>query len=51
MALNPDWKEFVECLNEAKVDFVIIGAWARAFYGEPRLTGDIDFPRRSLVSL
>ena len=43
MALNPDWKEFVECLNEAKVDFVIIGAWARAFYGEPRLTGDIDF--------
>ena len=43
MALNTDWKEFLNLLVSSNVEFLIIGAWARAQYGEPRMTGDIDF--------
>ena len=38
-----DWREFIELLNSHSVDYGIVGAWARAFYGVPRSTGDIDF--------
>jgi hypothetical protein len=31
-------------LNEHEVDYVIVGAWARAFHGIPRSTGDIGVP-------
>ena len=48
MALNPDWKEFVELLNSTEVEYVVVGAFALAFHGHPRLTGDIDiFVRNS----
>jgi hypothetical protein len=30
------------CLKEAKVDFIIVGAYALAAHGYPRATGDID---------
>ena len=43
MTLLPDWREFIELLNSHAVDYVIVGAWARAFHGVPRSTGDIDF--------
>jgi hypothetical protein len=43
MTLLPDWREFIELLNSHAVDYVIVGAWARAFHGIPRSTGDIDF--------
>jgi hypothetical protein len=43
MTLLPDWLEFIELLNSHGVEYVIVGAWARAFYGPPRSTGDIDF--------
>jgi hypothetical protein len=43
MTLLPDWREFIELLNAHGVDYVIVGAWARAFHGIPRSTGDIDF--------
>jgi len=43
MTLLPDWREFIELLNSHSVDYLIVGAWARAFYGVPRSTGDIDF--------
>ena len=43
MALQKDFKEFIELLIEKKVDFLIVGAHAVAFHGFPRLTGDIDF--------
>ena len=42
MNLNRDLKEFVELLNVKEVDFVIVGAFALAFHGHPRFTGDID---------
>ena len=43
MILLPDWREFIELLNRHEVDYIIVGAWARAFHGIPRSTGDIDF--------
>jgi hypothetical protein len=47
MTLLPDWREFIELLNSLGVEYVIVGAWARSFYGVPRATGDIDFFVRS----
>ena len=43
MALSKDLSEFVESLNSNGVEFLIVGAYAVAFHGLPRLTGDIDF--------
>jgi hypothetical protein len=35
-------------LNGEKVEYLIVGAWAVAFHGRPRYTGDVDiFIRRS----
>lgn len=41
--LKQDFKEFIELLNSTGVKYVIIGAYATAFHGAPRYTGDIDF--------
>jgi hypothetical protein len=43
MTLLPDWREFIELLTAHAVEYVVVGAWARAFHGIPRSTGDIDF--------
>ena len=43
MELHKDFKEFIKLLNLHKVDYVIVGGYAMAFYGYPRFTGDIDF--------
>lgn len=40
--IHPDFKELLESLNEAGVDFVVAGSHALAFHGAPRYTGDID---------
>jgi predicted nucleotidyltransferase len=40
--LNDDYKEILQLLIEAKVDFLLIGAYAVAAHGYPRSTGDID---------
>ena len=40
--LNPDYKDMLAALCEAKADFLIVGAYALAVYGLPRATGDID---------
>ena len=42
MALNKDWREFLELLNSRGVDYVIVGAQSLAFHGRPRHTGDYD---------
>jgi predicted nucleotidyltransferase len=42
-ALSPDFLDFVTCLNEQDVDFVLIGGYALAIHGVVRATGDIDF--------
>lgn len=41
--LNKDYSDFITALQHNDVRFVIIGAYALSFYGEPRMTGDIDF--------
>ncbi|AEI14061.1 hypothetical protein Flexsi_0373 [Flexistipes sinusarabici DSM 4947] len=42
MEVQKDFKEFLEYLNKNNVEYVIVGAYALAFYGVPRYTGDID---------
>lgn len=43
MPLTKDSREFVECLNSNKVDFLIVGALAVSWHGFPRYSADIDF--------
>ena len=42
MPLNNDLREFVALLNSHRIEFVVIGAYAVAFHGYPRYTGDLD---------
>ena len=37
-----DFKEFIESLNENKVDYLVVGGYAVAFHGHPRYTKDMD---------
>jgi len=41
--LHQDYKEFIKLLNGNKVEYLEVGAFALAFHGHPRYTGDIDF--------
>lgn len=43
MRLIQDLREFIELLNLASVQYLVIGGWAYNRYAEPRMTGDIDF--------
>jgi hypothetical protein len=42
MDLAPDFDEFIESLLAHGAEFLIVGAYALAFHGAPRYTGDID---------
>ena len=42
MELAPDFDEFIACLNARGVEYLIVGAYALAFHGAPRFTGDFD---------
>lgn len=42
MGIQQDFKELLELLNAHKVEYLIVGAHALAFYGAPRFTGDLD---------
>ena len=42
MALNPDFKEFIQLLNAHNVRYLVVGGYAVAFHGYPRNTKDID---------
>jgi hypothetical protein len=50
MDLAPDFNEFCGLLNEHRVEFVIVGAYALAFHGRPRFTGDFDIFVRPTVA-
>ena len=39
---NPDFKDMLSALSEAKIDFLLVGAYAVAAHGHPRATGDLD---------
>jgi predicted nucleotidyltransferase len=43
MNLDHDLREFIELLNAREVRYLIVGAYALAYHGHPRYTGDIDF--------
>ena len=40
--MNSDWIELLELLAARKVEFLVVGAWAMAYHGQPRYTGDLD---------
>ena len=40
--LSSDLREFIRLLNTKSVKYVVVGAWALAYHGRPRYTGDID---------
>jgi hypothetical protein len=42
MPLSKDLREFVELLNSNEVDYLVVGAFAVAWYGYPRFTADLD---------
>ena len=42
MPLNKDLREFLELLNSNEVEYLVVGAFAVAFHGFPRYTGDLD---------
>ena len=42
MDLASDFNEFIGSLNAQGVEFLIVGAYALAFHGAPRFTGDLD---------
>ena len=42
MNVHPDFLDFIRCLNRNQVEFVLVGAFAVAFHGRPRATGDMD---------
>ncbi len=37
-----DFKEFLRLLNEAEVEYLLVGGHAVGFHGYPRTTGDMD---------
>lgn len=41
-ALSPDFLDFIACLSEQHVDFVLVGAYALGLHGVVRATGDLD---------
>lgn len=43
MPLQKDLREFIECLNSTKVEYLIVGALAVSWHGFPRYSADIDF--------
>lgn len=40
--LNPDFKEFIQSLNDSGVRYLVVGGYAVAFHGHPRYTKDLD---------
>ena len=42
MVLNPDFKEFIQSLNDNQVRYLVIGGYAVALHGHPRYTKDLD---------
>jgi hypothetical protein len=50
--MNPDFVAMLSALSAAGADFIVVGAFALAAYGNPRSTGDIALwvrPSRDLI--
>lgn len=42
ISLDPNFKEFLESLNSAKVEYLLLGGYAVNYHGYHRFTGDLD---------
>lgn len=42
MPLSKDLREFIASLNSNAVEYLVVGAFAVAYHGYPRYTGDLD---------
>jgi len=42
MEVQQDFKDLLALFNEHRIEYMIVGAYALAFHGAPRYTGDID---------
>jgi hypothetical protein len=42
MEVQKDFRDLLELLNAHKVEYMIVGAYALAYHGAPRYTGDMD---------
>lgn len=42
MDVSRDFRDFLSALNDAKVRYLVVGAYAVAFHAEPRYTKDLD---------
>ncbi|MFK7936402.1 MAG: hypothetical protein AB8G22_23005 [Saprospiraceae bacterium] len=42
IALPPDFKDFIQLLNEHKVAYLLVGGYAVALHGYVRYTSDMD---------
>jgi hypothetical protein len=42
MEIRNDFKELLELFNRHSVEYLVVGGYALAFHGAPRVTGDID---------
>ena len=40
---NKDYRDMIECLQREGVEFMLVGGYAVALHGWPRMTFDIDF--------
>ena len=40
---NSDYRDMIECLQREGVEFMLVGGYAVALHGWPRMTFDIDF--------
>ena len=47
MEVQQDFRELLALFNAHQVDYLIVGAYALAFYWTPRYTGDLDLLIRS----
>jgi hypothetical protein len=42
MEIQPDFRDLLACFNKHEVEFLVVGGYALAVHGAPRLTGDLD---------
>ena len=40
--LNADFTEFIDALNKAEVEYILVGGYAVIYHGYSRTTGDLD---------
>ena len=40
--IPPDFREFIQLLNDHSIKYLVVGGYAVAFHGYPRATGDLD---------